>query len=167
MLHLKYDRIVLLAVAALFIGVADTAAHAQSPASSVQTGLPPSLQFASEDASFYYALTNNRLKWDAVAENTTVQRLLAMPVVQRGIADARDKILSDIQNDLDGADTPAWVRSSYEFWSGEEGQAYLPTIASLASREVFTFADKSLAEQYATFNQMMAEQLSEISLDPG
>ncbi|MAP09985.1 MAG: hypothetical protein CMM00_14775 [Rhodopirellula sp.] len=166
MLHLKYDRIVLLAVAALFIGVADTAAHAQSPASSVQTGLPPSLQFASEDASFYYALTNNRLKWDAVAENTTVQRLLAMPVVQRGIADARDKILSDIQNDLDGADTPAWVRSSYEFWSGEEGQAYLPTIASLASREVFTFADKSLAEQYATFNQMMAEQLSEISLDP-
>ncbi|PHQ31616.1 hypothetical protein CEE69_30120 [Rhodopirellula bahusiensis] len=64
MLHLKYDRIVLLAVAALFIGVADTAAHAQSPASSVQTGLPPSLQFASEDASFYYALTNNRLKWD-------------------------------------------------------------------------------------------------------
>ncbi|MFG0267734.1 MAG: hypothetical protein ACF8AM_21675 [Rhodopirellula sp. JB055] len=164
MLLPKCSRIALFAVA-LLVSVSGTAVHAQSTAPSIQVGLPPSLQFASEDASFYYALLNNRLKWDAVAENATVQRLLAMPVVQRGIVHLRGEILADIRNDLDDADTPAWVRSSYEFWSSEEGQAYLPTVANVASREVFAFADQSLAEQYAAFNQMMSEQLSNLNLE--
>lgn len=163
----KCSGIMLLAISALLasVTVTDVTVHAQPPAPPIQVGLPPSLQFASEDASFYYALTNNRLKWDAVAENPTVQRLLAMPVVQRAIAEARSGILSGIQSDLDDADTPAWVRNSLAFWSSQEGQAYLPTIADLASREVFVFAEKSLAEQYAAFSTMMSEQLSEMDLD--
>ncbi|SMP79128.1 hypothetical protein SAMN06265222_12918 [Neorhodopirellula lusitana] len=158
----KRCGIVLLSISALLTSVN---VRAQTPAPPIVVGLPPSLQFASEDASFYYALMNNRLKWDVVAENPAVQQLLAMPVVQRAIADARDEMVSKIQSNLDDAKTPTWARNTLAFWSSQEGQAYLPTIASLASRELFVFADKSLAEQYAALNTMMSEQLAKIDLD--
>jgi len=141
--------IVLLAIGALLTGVT---AQAQPPASPVHAGLPPSLQFASEDTSFYYALTNNRLKWDAIVDNPVVQRLLAMPVVQRAIADAREEFVTNLRNDLDEEGASAWGRSMVDFWTSQEGQSYLPSLVNLASRELFIFAEKDFAEQLTALN---------------
>ncbi len=152
--------------ATLLAMLAAATADAQPTAGEIQAGLPPSLQFAPDSVSFFYALTNNRLKWDALADNAAIERLMAMPVVQRAVAQARTQIAADIEQDLQENEVPSWLRSAYEFWVGKEGQSYLPTMANLASRELFIFADQDFAEQLAAYNAEVVTQLSKLRLDP-
>lgn len=151
-------------LALVAVHVSGATAHAQPLATDAQTGLPPSLRFAESDVTFFYALTNNRLKWDAVTSNAAVQRLMENPTVQRAIADARAAIADGIQRRIDDEESTPLLRSAFTFWASPEGRGYFPTLANLSSQELFVYADAEFGKQLAAYNAEMFAQISKLDL---
>jgi hypothetical protein len=98
--------------------------------------LDSSLKLIPEDAAFYSSMMRNRERFEAVRHSNALAKILAMPIVQQGLAFYNAQLATPGSN----------VAQIAEALKNPESRKVLDLAAEMASDEIFIYGDKGFAE---------------------